>query len=630
MRIKVIRPDLSKDRWGELEGYLLEQWQRAHDSRTTQLDSKYEKWIKGYEAVPREAERNFPWPKSSNLVIPLVRMYVDTFVARTLNIIFATKPLYEVSGVQADLQDPIRHFLNKRALGQWEHYELVRSLLNRGCKTGSVFSKTLWKFTSAYYREETLNGSVEEREVVTYAGPNTKAIPFEDFAVYPITANNLGEAEIVFHRIRQVREAAMRQFRQGDWKFVTEDDIKNATQRPADIKREGDQIRSGVVDAKLEEMQTVECHLLYDLGDGRECQIIATIIPAIDKMVDVYYNPYPPHIKLFRQYTPYPREDFIYGDSMCQMLAGFQEEISQIHNDRRNNSLLSSTVMFKRKNGARVPNPSSSWYPGKVWDLDEMDDLDVLSVGRNYGDQLQEEEFSLMLAERVIGQSAMQQGASQGSMDRKRGVYNTQGTLSVIAEGNQRQDTNIRDIRNVIGAIAHGEYLISAKFGAKVMKFTDFPANVQAGISQALSLDADALEGLQLEVAASNAGANKEVAKANLYQLAQVMGQYGTTVQQMSMHLLNPQLNPGLRKILEELVAMHKWIAKRLLYAYEQPEGEELLPDVTGAVALATGGGEGNPAQAGAGANGGGMAPGPTGPPPEGSGVNGLQALLGA
>jgi hypothetical protein len=634
VRVKVLRPELSDDRWDEIQGYLLEQWQRAFEARSTQLDAKYAGWIKNYEAEPREKTRNFPWPKSSNIVIPLIRIYIDTFVARTLNILFATRPLYMVEGFPSEQQDSVRIFLNKRALNQWGHYNLVQEMLMRGAQTGSVFTKSIWDVQAVTHREENAAGNVEELEIITYRGPRTKCIPFEDLAIYPYTANTMDDVEIVFHRLRYVEEAAMRAFKKGDWQNVEEEDIRSACNFPNDVKRTDDATRSGVVDSRLKEMEAIECHLTFDLGDGKDTRIVGIIIPALNKMVDCYYNPYPPTMRIFNRYCPYPKSDFIYGNSMCKMLEGFQEEVTQIHNDRRNNSTLANTVCFKKKNGAGIPNPSSNYYPGKVFDVENMDDLDVMTVGRNYSDMIQEEEYSRGLADLLIGSGPAQQGMSSGSMGGRgkgRGTYNTGGTLGVLAEGNQRQDTNIRDARNAVGLIAQLEFLMCAKFGDD-LDFSDLTPKVQDQIRQAFSLSQGVLTNTRFEVATSNAGANREIAKANLYQLAQVMGQYGTTVQQLSIHLMNPELNPGLRKVLTDLCNMFKWISKRLLYTYEEPEGEEYLPDVVAAsqLALPQPGVAGGDPNNGGGATGVPVEPGAAGIAGGAPQDPGLQALLSA
>ena len=114
---EIIRPDSS---WGpekqeELQKYLLEHWRRAEQVRAGQVMDDYVRWDKNYNGVPREKTRNTPWPRSSNIVVKLIRIFVDTFVARSLNIIFATRPLYTVSGFDRELKDALENYLNRKA-----------------------------------------------------------------------------------------------------------------------------------------------------------------------------------------------------------------------------------------------------------------------------------------------------------------------------------------------------------------------------------------------------------------------------------------------------------------------------------------------------------------------------------
>lgn len=603
MVVKIIRPELTDEKWEVLEKYLLDHFERAYQARREQVDDKYERWEQNYYGIPAEKIRTVPWYKSSNFVVKVIRIFVDTFVARTLNVIFATRPLYSIDGFPSELKESLELYLNRKALNDWEHYRLASAMLPRGNKNGTSVCKTP-------YVEETEwdvmpgegGASSQETEVTIFSGPKSQVIPFEDFLVYPITCNYLEEAVIKFHKVRYVEEQALQMIKAGKWD-ITEEELAQALKTPDDAKRMATQSEGGVIDPYLKELQVVECYLKWEIveGSGKYYSLVGSIVPTLNKMIDLYHNPYPRNIDIFTDYRPNPKEDFFYGESICELLESTQEEVSSIHNDRRNNNFIASAPVFKRRNGSLLPNPSTNWYPGKVFDLEDMDDFEVVQVGRNYIDTLAEEQADLQYAERLTGTGAVMQGLSQGSMGKK-GMYNTGGTLAVMAEGNQRQDSNIRDFRKVLGRICKVAYSLQSYYGKNDPTIGVFPEKIQAQIRQALELTTSSrLQTATFEVKTSDAGANSEVAKANLLQMASVLGQYGNSAQAMTAQLANPQLNPAIRAIMMDVITMQQWMAKRLLRAWNEHDAEEIMPDVQRALAAGQphpGGEGGNPTAA--------------------------------
>lgn len=590
----IVRPELPLDKWQEVEKYLLMHWPRARDTRKEQIEEKRNTWEKNYKGLPREKERSFPWPKSSNVVVKLARMFLDTFVARTLNIIFATRPVYVCSGFPSDVKDALEYYVNAKALEDWKHYPLARRMLTKGNKNGTAIIKTVWLEDKEFYAVS----PNESKSILTYAGPRSSVMPFDDFFVYPITAEDLDDVVIKFHRLRFVYEVARE--RALSWKIrgekdiqpVSEDDLRSWLQKPNDIKREEQQEDAGVVDNEYEEIHVIECEFKFAITNNDELfRVVATICPKADKLIDLYYYPYPLNVKIYNEYVPFPQDDFFFGESMCEIVSQSQEEASQIHNDRRNNSLLANTVTFKRRNGAMIPNPSSNYYPGKVFDVESMEDLDVLTVGRNYVETLQEEDYVINFAEKLLGIGPPMQGAASGA-NSKRGIYNTQGVLGVMAEGNQRQDTNIRDARSVLGAIARNCYLLQSQYGAEDPYINLMPQDMAAKVRHAMqNMSPEQIIRTRFEVKASDSGANKEIHKSNLMQMAQVLGQYGATTAQLAGQLANQQLHPSIRMVLNDVVTMHKWMASSLLRAFDEHDTEGILPDVAAAIESAIPGG---------------------------------------
>jgi hypothetical protein len=587
MALKIIRPKLSAEKLEEIQSYVLEQWRRAEEARMGQVGTNFPEWENAYRGIPREKIRTIPWYKSSNVVVQLIRLFVDTFVARTQGIIMSTRPLYSVDQYPREQRDAVELYLHKKAVNHWKHLQLLGQLLPRGTKQGTAIVKVAWvedttiDVTSAAESREVDTSDWQEVPVVRFRGPLARCVSFDDFAVYPITANDMSEVDIKFHRVRYTREQAMKRIRSGVWLEMTEEEINAACEDQTSGKRREEQENAGVSDAHLEHLHMVEVYFEWPVtnDDSKYYSIVAVICPKANRMVDLYFNPNPANYENFYMYRPSPREDFFYGESWCEILASAQEEVSTIHNDRRNSAFLASAPVFKRRAGAGIPNPSTTWYPGKVFDVEDMTDFDVISVGRNVGDLLAEEMQVLNIAERVMGIGAMMQGMAAGSTD-KRGVYNTGGVLGVISEGNQRQDTNISDVREVMGEIAKASFFLQSHFDPNDAFIDIFPPEIGNNIREALrTVSLTQIAGSRFAIKASNAGSNKEMEKASLLQMSNVLAQYSQTLQQLGPMYMNMPESP-VKTMTYQILEMAGWMVKRLLKAFDEYDAEGVVPDV--------------------------------------------------
>lgn len=588
MQLPILRPrslTSTDDKWKELERYLLDHWERATAARQEQVDGDYDRWTKNYYGIPRDKTRTIPWYNASNFVVPLIRIFLDTFVARTLNVIFATRPIAVAEGYPREEREALEAYINRKALYEWQCYKWVRALLTRGNKNGTLIIKTPWIADETTLVSLGPSGEQVETPSYRYLGPKPAVVPFEDFYIYPITANDLDETVIRFHRIRLVEEQAKKRKQDGILQ-LDDETLEQSLKTPADVKRGEEQSEAHVVDTKLRELQVVECYLNYELSPGRYYELVCLLCPDAQKLVDIYFYPYPNNEPIYREYKPFPREDFFYGESMCELLAQLQEEVSVIHNDRRNNSYIANAPVFKRRNGSLLPNPSTVWYPGKVFDLESMEDLEVVTFGRNYDDMIQQESFDLQLGERLSGIGSQMQGYAGGMMG-KRGIYNASGTIALMQEGNQRQDTNIRDARLVIGGVLDTAYRLQLAFNPSDSVLDSFPLETKNLVIKAMGRSSQNQRGPQRNlflVQASSAAQNQEVKRQNLIQMANVLGQYGQSTIQLSMQLANPSLNPALRMIMNDIVRMQKWLAGETLKAFDELDVEGVLPDVAAAL----------------------------------------------
>lgn len=263
---KILRPDgsFAEDQQKELLTYLCDHYDRAEKSRLEQMD-KYRDWERIYRATPLEKKRTVPWSGASNLVVPLCRIYLDTFVARTLNIIFATRPLYVNEGFPREEKEALEMYINRKALFEWNHYDLCNRMLTRGNKNATVVTKTVWTEDKIWRMLPGADGtSGGDEEVTTYDGPCSEPIPFEDFTLFPYTVTDLCKALIQFHKTRYVEEEALELVQSNKW-LISQEDVKSSLKMPNDVdKKKEEEEQAGLDDPYLREFSTVEAHLKWE------------------------------------------------------------------------------------------------------------------------------------------------------------------------------------------------------------------------------------------------------------------------------------------------------------------------------------------------------------------------------
>lgn len=585
MAPELLRPQAS-DWWEDLESYLVEHFRRVKEGRDRQVDHLYSKWSENYDAIPAEKVRKVPFHKASNFVVPIIRIFVDTGVARTQGAIWSTNPLVAVSGFPNDAREGGESYLDRKARYEWGYYKLLNAVQMRGLKYGTAVTKIGWESRQTQY-VTSLAGGIQSEPVDLFTGPWAKPIPFEDFFVYPIESDELEDAVVKYHLIRYPEEFARRMLSENDgkagrprWKLTTQE-LETALRMISEQKREKQQMEAGVEQVNYREFHAVECYLDWEIA-GVHYPVIAFLQPDIGKLMDVYFDPIKPTgARTFVDYRPYQRDGLFYGDSMCRLLEQSQEEISRIHNERRDNNMIANGPQFKKKAGSRVPNPATNGYPGKVWEVDEMDDFDIVQMGRAINETITEEQNAFAIAERLIGLDGIMQGASQGSMQ-KRGVYNTGGTMAIMAQSNSRQMTHIRDFRWSVSEIAKSCFILQRRFGAEDPTIQMFEAPMVEKIGKFMeAATPDRLQRSFFEVKASDPSQNKEVDRQNLLQMAGTVSGYAQqTLQLAQQYQMAQGKNPLMEQILRKTLQMQYNTMVSLTRSFDQLQLEGELPNV--------------------------------------------------
>lgn len=581
---------LGADKRAELTNYLIDKFRFATDARVNQVDAKWTRWMNNYAGKPKEISRSTPWPNASNFVPQLIRMHTDILHARIFNVVMGTKPFWNPKTFI-----PCPHEWLEE-LGAWIEYEsfyninlqdTIDKTILRSLKCGTTFMKMPWIQNRLYLGSGDAAGKFTETMRFT-EGVEADTLSYDDFYAYPITADKYEKIKIKFHKLRFDKEDIQQRVAMGWWDSTAADFIlKGGEGRFEGSAREAQASEAGV-DLSPETIlpfKCVEAWLNYPVTNDptKLYPIVVVFNPEMagaDGYLKGYFNPSSVGLDPFVQFTPLPREDLIYGWSIPEMLEGAQEEQAQIHNWRRDCSTIINSPMWKKRRGAGVPNPSQQGYPGKVFDLDDMDDLDIIQFSPTYNSMIEEEGFLLEWVERQTGGSTPYQGMGSGTMDGKRGIYTSQGTMMMMSAGNNRVDTYLRRYRGSFNRTGNIIYYSNKDWRPNGAEYATFGAR-GATVQRTFTFrEPEGYRGLFFDIGASEAGANKEVDRNNLLLMANTLaGYYRQLVEMAGIATQIPEGQP-MREAMLTVLDGAKDLTNRVLFAFDIGDRQRLVPDL--------------------------------------------------
>jgi hypothetical protein len=562
----------------------------ALEAGLTQLhEDKITKWRKAYEAEPREKTREFPFYNASNLVVPIIATFSDTLLARVMSAILKTRPPWaaKIFGEHKDIDDSVRSVLEEfmEYVGiepeELDLYRVYHEWFGDAIKYGTSLLKCPHEVR---YIDEVVMDSGDDisdtakpsfmREV-SYEGPRPEKIPFEDFLIPP-NAKTLESCDIKIHKRRMIRsELEERKF----FKIYDAYKVDQILQKPdRTAPSYVQQMKEDTLGAHTvgqygyAEWDLYECWLKWATPDGKfKPKIIATYHKQTDTLLRTIYDTstLDPYV-LARLFY---RDDMIYGYGFCETMWAFQEEISEQHNQRLDNRTIANTRVWRVNPDSKL-HAGYRIYPSAMLPA-EKDEIEGLQSGDISAQTIEDERFSLELAERRAGISPPMQGAGAGSQG-KRGIYTAMGTLSVMQEGNSRTDLNTSDLRyshTKLGRVLLMDY---AKYGLSSRLMEQF-GDKSSKIARAL--EAIQSRRIGLPVYSSTASVNREVEKQNDLMLVNVLRQHYMGIANILGQMGNMMTNPTVKTYLEQVIKASNLVMKSVLRNFQKEDIDAIIPE---------------------------------------------------
>lgn len=547
-------------------------------------EQKIMAWRKVYRGTPKEKYKSFPWKGAANLVPRIVSSFTDQLTARLVMGLYGTDPLFP-AGVLGEFTSDEQVEEQRSAIEQWlsmagkspdelNLFHAEYQWFHSANKYGFCALKHTWEHRVEQVALSEGGDSVVFKDFVKYDGPRPLAIRFEDF-MCPLSSNDLRTAPFLVHRIPMKEFELRDRMARG---IYSEDVVKRILEKPdrfgpdqpqKDLENE---ISGGASTNEFDkEWDIYECYFPF-LYEQKTYHIIQTYHLSSRESLRKVFNFFPNNQIPFKLAKMGDGESIV-GMGFCELLGVYQEEIAQIHNQRRDSGTLANTTIIRASRATQL-DTNFSVYPMAVLP-GEDGEFSFEQIGRPTTETIKEEQMTLQLAQDAAGVGPSSAGQGAGSVNKK-GSYSAMGTFATSQEGNTR--ANLHQTTSRFSHLTLGNDLLQmyAHFGISEKKIKAM-GKMGEYLQKALE---NVKEGrLCIPIYAATGSINKEVEKQNKMLMLQHVRMTWNQIQQSLSMVQNPMVPPEVLKYALETADAANILTAGLMKDFGFEDPSRMLPD---------------------------------------------------
>lgn len=521
--------DLDEDTEARLISYLNQELLNHYGERS-QFIEDLKTYQEDYYARPTTAKKTFPFVGAANIVIPLSAIAVEAVHAKTMTTLFALEEFVSIK--LPEQYDDIRHSVelvaNHTLLKDVDMYKFADNCLLELEKLGTGVGKSSWeKIERTAVRE--VNGKEEEFTVTVKQGATADYVPLANFLM-PFTSQDpqfaawCGEEHLETpFEVKLLCENDF--FKKDCWdtleKWVTYS--QNSGGLSSDTYKQKVQSLVNQTPAWPKQIGWVEIWLSFDIDDsGVEKEIVVHYHRLAQYIMSCRYNWYEDLHRPYRHGNYITLEGRWNGIGICKQNDQFQREVTTQHRQRLDNATLANMRMIKVSKLSGY-GPGEPVFPGKIWLVDDIKDIDTFQMGEIYPSSFNNESQTLNYAQQRTGINELSLGMPQ---------VGTPGTassdLTRVQEGKNKFDYNFKNIRRFLSEINSDAICNAAQFGFRDNRVFDMLCgkdsdSVRAFYKQPLTL---LRQSLAIDISLAGQNQNKLQNRAAWTQLAGFIQQY--------------------------------------------------------------------------------------------------------
>jgi hypothetical protein len=594
-------------------------------SSRASLERRWTEWLQQYRAPATQPTKHFPFEGASNYVLPVTAIDVDQMYAKFVQTIHAPANLWTIQALNpawTDAAKPIQDFLewmdgailrmedvNKRAF-----LELV--------KLGTCVYKTDWLYEKRnIWTYDEAGERVRATRVVSH--PVVDHVRLVDFIIpayaYAIQPDDQGGApwlaerhRITVERLESIADSsepympnygamAVQKIKRSltpdqsphddaiqamDYQVPISGIKGGQTFETALGRAQNHQLGGGVGNTPKNEVEIFEIHARFATQGKEEDDIVVEYHIPTQTIIRGTYLRYHHGRRPYSKAVYFPTEGF-YGIGICEQKEMFQAFISDLTNFQHDNVLLSNSLGIAAKSGSNIA-PGEPIYPGKIWitDGNPKEELMPFQLGSVYPSLpalISSVEYT---GRQRTGVSDLNSG-NINSLPSRTPATTVQ---SLLEEGARRPDLTLKDLRRCLSEVGlriiqlvqqHAQPSVNAD-GEKLLSAAMSVLGDEGGttVIQKLGLPVQGAEyGLGVNLTATSATANKEVAKQAFMGLIQLQMQTAPALTQLIMQAIQAWGTPVGQVALDSAQGI-AYTMKRLFEQFDIRDLNEVVPQL--------------------------------------------------
>lgn len=565
-RLKLL---LNAEQESNLKTYLREEFTNA-DAAAYPQRATWKEALRRYAGVPRKKERNFPIEDAPNIEVMLAAIAADAIYAQGHDLIFAVSPLLNVQATKRRGETAIEPAKDLQNLVDW-----LVSRVELPTAFEHAWLDDVQLGTGIYYvpwieeSRKTRLGDKGRREVLS-SRPIIYPVPPEDFKVpggKGIRNTQLQSAPWIAHRFYYSQHELNELEKLKDWTLKAK--LSPAAEDDVTFRRNYYGKTSQTKKSKKETLY--ECwatYLFYDIdGDGIREDLLVFYNFNDDHLFLTQWDPYDyrPYEKMTYQTKPH----LFWGMGVPEMLGIFQDEVSDIHNERNLNMKLANTRCFKGLPDVTEGSTVRIWA-GRYFPTQDPDAFQPMQLADVYPSSAQAESITMALAERRCGINDMAMQPSQIASSRTPATT----TTTLLNQVNRRFTPAFDSMRaGTAGAMKQCLYRIQERLLAGDKKVEDWLIEVLGGEAAGrcinLLKNKDFDDAIAVTLTASTASANRDAERQNAIVLVNLLGNYYQKALELATIAANPQTPPAVIEVATKIATAASEIIERTIRTFD-------------------------------------------------------------
>lgn len=501
------------------------------------------RYQKDYWASPNVKEKVYPFVGASNLVIPLTAIVTEAVHARVMQRLFSLDHLVSCKfndPFWSKYDRPIERCLDWQLMDQMKIRDQFENVVLEIIKLGTGVMK------DGYRRvEKTVVIDGEPTTTVQYAGPWVEPVPVANFLMPftsqdPQTSDWVGE-EHTDNQYQFLLNEQTGLFRPGSYQalttWFTATSQVNLSSQPYTQELDVLENQQPVWPSRI---GWYEIYMPWGSDDerlaGKKKEIVVLYHYDSNSILSIRDNWNPDGRRPYEVGVYMKVENRWAGIGVAKQSEQFQREVTVQHRQRLDAGTLANANMLKVKKLSGV-SPNEPVFPGKLWFVDEMDDVMPFQLGGTYPAASNNEQQTLYYAQQRSGINELTLGMPQAG---------TPGTatsdMARVQESGLKFDYNISNIRNMLTRIITNTVCNIHTYGLSDPRYYEFVPEGRF-LEQFFQLPISLLRsGIICKFEVVGQSANKVLDRNNWLQLTQIFTQYYQNAMGVAQMTQQPQL----------------------------------------------------------------------------------------